>query len=146
MNSILNKSDSNNESKISESVLETPEEELTMYILINKDLGMTKGKIASQVGHGVHHVIHDIFIDASTSTSDETKESFKTYNMWTQRAKKITLNVPFVDLQQYIDNSKYKCSVIIDAGRTQVAPNSLTVVCFHPSNTLKNEMKKYKLL
>lgn len=35
---------------------------------------------------------------------------------------------------------------IRDAGRTQIAPNSLTVLGFYPSTNLKEKFKHFKLL
>ena len=118
----------------------------TMYMLVNKDLKMSPGKIASQVAHGIHHVVHNIFIDASTSTSTETKESFEKYNAWCVKPKIVSLYATQLEMDKYIDNSGHKCVFIRDAGKTQVLPNSLTIVCFHSSCTLSDEMKKYKLL
>src|SRR5690348_14037771 len=67
---VPNSSNSDQKSEESMSVppcnlLSVPDEEntmdeLRMYILVNKDLGMTKGKIASQVAHGVRCVVHEI--------------------------------------------------------------------------------------
>ena len=43
-----------------------------MYIIINDDLKMQKGKIASQVGHVVQQLIENIFEIYSQSKKRET--------------------------------------------------------------------------
>ncbi len=40
-------------------IVKIPDEPV-MYILVNNDLGMKKGKIASQVGHVVQNITEDI--------------------------------------------------------------------------------------
>ena len=44
--------------------------EFTMYILINKDLQMGKGKIASQSAHATHIIVHDILTKISNRYFD----------------------------------------------------------------------------
>jgi PTH2 family peptidyl-tRNA hydrolase len=126
-------------------------EDTVMYIMINKDLSMGKGKIASQVAHGVHQVVHtiiEIYISESESmktNGSSAKEDYDNYALWcVTGAKTVVLNVPYNEMVKYIDN--YKCKYIRDAGRTQVEPGSLTCIAFYPTNSLKDEMKKYKLL
>lgn len=134
-------------------------EEMVMYILINKDLLMGKGKIVSQASHAVHYVVHQILekyinnsnlSDDSMTTFDNSsnqnqhivnaKEDYAKYCEWTLNgAKTIALNVPANQMMKYVDNNLYKCICIRDSG-------SLTCIGFYPTNNLKAEMKKYKLL
>lgn len=116
--------------------------EYAMYIFINNDLKMDKGKIASQVGHAVQFVIEDIYMN-----SGHKSETFDKYKKWrTSGCAKLVLKASTAQM----NNLKLLpgASSIVDEGRTQIAPNSLTVVAFCPE--LKKNMRditsSYKLL
>ncbi len=80
-------------------------------------------------------------------TSKESELYYDTYLQWTViGAKTITLNVTQEDMLKYINDNKYKLAYVLDAGRTQVEPGSLTAIGFYPTDTLTEEMKKFKLL
>jgi PTH2 family peptidyl-tRNA hydrolase len=115
--------------------------EYAMYIFINNDLKMDKGKIASQTGHIVQQIIENI--------KDVTvkKDFIDRYNVWKNNGStKIILKASEKQLKELL---KLPESVyIIDAGRTQIPSNSLTAVGFYP-NIKKNMIditKDYKLL
>jgi len=130
-------------------------DEMIMYIMINKNLSMGKGKIVSQTAHAVHHIVHQIienYISIPESPTEdqsitEAKADYAKYVNWcTSGRKTVALNVPYEEMIKYTDNDKYKHKAIRDAGKTQVDPGSLTVIGFYPTNDLKAEMKKFKLL
>ena len=107
-----------------------------MYIFVNNDLNMSKGKIASQVGHVILSIVEHIL---NNKKSDE----FARYKEWKNQGQpKIILKATEDDLNKLkeLPESKY----VIDAGVTQVKPNSLTVVGFFPNE--HPEFKKYTLL
>lgn len=146
-------------------VLDPPEsgderrEELTMYIFVNKSLGMGKGKIAGQVGHAAQYVTAKILragMDCiiqnhlknilSPMKIDDTSlpDEYERYMKWESGSKKVILQATQEELEQL---QKMPESVsVYDAGRTQIAPNSLTVVAFYPSATIGEKFKDYKLL
>lgn len=116
--------------------------EITMYIFVNTDLGMKGGKVASQVGHVVRRITDEIV--RSGYESNKIPESYVTYMKWINDGeKKITLKATEAQLRELIkeDDAHY----VIDAGRTQIAPDSLTVVGFKPSAKLSEKFKDYKL-
>jgi peptidyl-tRNA hydrolase len=181
-----------------------------MFILVNTDLKMEKGKIAGQVGHVVgiitEHIIRtayeisikkhfplsklaseytdfnanseinvglyvdsdkiainadvnkDADLDTDTDPDTETEniltdsdiDAFCDYIYYMRWCKydghvKIVLKASEADINGLIaTETKYK--YIRDAGRTQIAPNSLTVLGFFPRDDLKEKMTKYKLL
>ncbi len=116
---------------------------LVMYIVINQDLKMGSGKIAAQVGHVVHHIVEEI-----TKIKYETvkKPQFcSDYDMWNNNGcTKIVLKAPKEKLLELmkLDKARY----ILDAGKTQVEPGSLTVVGFYPSREIKKYVSSLKLL
>lgn len=120
--------------------------EYAMYIFVNSDLKMEKGKIASQVGHVVQFITEEI-IRMGYETSGGPPDAYLRYMRWKAFGHaKIVLKATQEQLELLL-----KCPEthhIIDAGKTQIAPDSLTVVGFFPK--LKSEMfdivSKYKLL
>ena len=113
-----------------------------MYILINNDLNMGKGKIASQVGHVVQHIIENLL--DSVSNNNKKKEKYLNYIEWKNGCKKIILKASQADLLYFLEN--YDCVPIYDAGKTQIESNSLTCVGFYPSNKNAQMFTKFKLL
>lgn len=100
------------------------EDEYTMYILINKTLPMQKGKIASQVGHAVQKITEYCLI--------YQPEIYQKYcqNNYAKIVLKVTNKETFLEiLNQTIHLHK---SYVVDEGRTQIKPNSLTAVGFIP--------------
>jgi PTH2 family peptidyl-tRNA hydrolase len=124
------------------------DDDYVMYILINTDLKMEKGKIASQVGHVVGHITEEIMkgIIGGAPSSDKM-EDYQHYTRWSKHGhyKKIVLKATEAELKEFIA-TETKCRYVIDAGKTQIAPNSLTVVGFFPRPDMAEKMKKFKLL
>ena len=86
-----------------------------MYILVNKSLRMTPGKVAAQVGHAVERLTLDC----------QKSSQYKACG-----TPKIVLSVPTEEqfIQILDQTKKYKKVYIIDKGLTQVPKNSVTVV------------------
>jgi len=108
-----------------------------MYIFVNDDLKMGKGKIASQVGHCVQNLIEELL-------ENNKKEKYQDYIKWKNGSKKIILKATYSQLVELQKNDIARS--VYDAGHTQIESNSLTVVGFFPSNKLRNVFKEYKLL
>ena len=119
---------------------ENVSENYYMYIIINGGLNMQKGKIASQVGHAVQKVTEYCLSDCP--------KLWKKYS--SSCTPKIVLKTKSEEELLYIISKTqdiYKCYVI-DAGRTQIKPNSLTTVGFIPmaKECVPNEFSNLKLL
>jgi PTH2 family peptidyl-tRNA hydrolase len=114
-----------------------------MYLIINNDLNMGKGKIAAQVAHVVELIIEELVRAELSSTK---KKSFlEDYNLWKKTGRaKIVLKATEEEIKQLsrLDDARY----IIDTGLTQVEPGSMTAIGFLPSCTKKNILNKFKLL
>lgn len=108
------------------------QEEYVMYILVNSDLNMQKGKIAAQCCHSACNVIRII-------------EKWNKHPMWYKRwlehhEPKIVLKAPEVVLRTIIEKLSYSstnpdsiwCIHTVDIGRTQIPANSLTTIAFRP--------------
>lgn len=121
-------------------------DEVIMYLFVNNDLGMRKGKIASQVGHCVQKIVEEILLsdNISNGVPDRIKKYYKDWN--SDLYAKIVLKASYSELKQ-LQTYPYSVS-IYDAGRTQIPENSLTVVGFYPcpKKDMKNITSSFKLL
>ena len=133
-----------------------------MYIFVNNDLQMSKGKIASQVGHVVQKIIEDIYENKTINqtinktinktinqtinqTINKKKiDIFNRYNNWKNGSKKIILRASYLELLELQQESE--AVSIYDAGKTQINANSLTCIGFYPSCYNQEKFKKFKLL
>lgn len=105
-----------------------------MYIFVNTTLKMDKGKTAAQVGH---------FCQKATEYMLTAENS--AYAAWKMHgSKKIVLRATAEQIYQL---ARMKNSIIIiDAGLTQIAPGSMTVVGFCPGAVDSSMFAEYKLL
>ena len=118
--------------------------ELTMYLFVNSDLKMKAGKIAAQVGHAAQEITEQL-VKMRYENNGMLPDPYVRYFKWSKMgAKKIVLKAT---QEQLIEMTKMREAVAItDSGRTQVAPGSLTVVGFYPSQCKSKFAKDYKLL
>lgn len=111
--------------------------EYVMYIIVNNDLKMGKGKIASQCCHSVGKIVRIL---------EQAPQEHYYYTSWLNNhepmiilkanQKEINKLIKDYKVTSY-DITKLWCVPTHDAGRTQIAPNSLTTLAFRPM------MRKY---
>jgi peptidyl-tRNA hydrolase, PTH2 family len=114
-------------------------EDIKFVIAVRKDLNMGCGKIAAQVGHACSSVVYN--------------NVNSVYN-WVNHAnqKKSVLKVhseqELIDLIRKAKELKILSTVIRDAGKTQIEPNTITCCGFGPdfSSTLDRLTGHLKLL
>lgn len=101
--------------------------EYKLVLVVRTDLSMGKGKIAAQCGHAA--------VGAYEKALKLDPEGLKVWKMTGQA--KIALKTDSVDeIKQIADNAKKMgliTSLIRDAGRTQIAANSITVLGVGPA-------------
>lgn len=91
-----------------------PDMELIQYIIVNKDLNMSTGKIAAQVGH--------VCTECAVKLKDTSK-----FNIWyNNEQKKIILEAHQSVLEKLEQNNKFFS--IRDNGHTEISANSLTAI------------------
>lgn len=88
--------------------------DLRMYILVNEDIKINKGKLAGQVGHAVA-----VYFYQNYESLNNTIETYMTTYQ-----KKIILYAPQSKLEELED----KYITIRDKGWTNLEPNTLTCV------------------
>lgn len=89
-----------------------------MYILVNEDIKINKGKLAGQIGHAVAVMFYN-----GWKTSSKPFPTIKKYMENYQ--KKIILNCPQIKLEEL---EKQGYITIRDKGWTDLEPNTLTCV------------------
>lgn len=112
---------------------------INFYIVVNKGAGMEKGKIAAHVGHATQKWVEHVI-------KRDTPWLNKIYEEWdNEGSAKITL----VATQEQFDELKKRnpFCIIKDAGHTQVAPGTETVLAFIPMRKSKqiDQLKELKL-
>ncbi len=96
---------------------------------------MGKGKIAAQVGHAVQYVTEHMIRNHPIK--------WRQYKM--SGMAKIVLRVTEETLLMLIAKYPDRCTHVIDAGHTQIAAGSMTVVGFYPGDPVE-EIVCMKLL
>jgi PTH2 family peptidyl-tRNA hydrolase len=107
--------------------------EIAMYIVLNNDLNMGKGKLVSQGAHAASKVTR--VLEQMCYEQTKLNSACIRYKKWTRTGEaKIVLKATTEKLRELLKLPE--CEYIIDAGRTQIAPDSLTAIAFFP-NTKK---------
>ncbi len=109
-------------------------DELIMYFIVNKELNMSPGKIATQVAHTLTHYlnyiknIHSVEVANKGFYKEEDQESkdLRNYYHWYNGSqKKIILKAKQPTLEK-LEEDYWNTR---DLGLTEVEENSLTCVC-----------------
>jgi peptidyl-tRNA hydrolase, PTH2 family len=105
--------------------------ELVQYIIVNTSLGMNKGKIAAQAAHAAISVLEKV--------DKELVKDWKNAGM-----KKIVLKISSTEeMLELFQKAKRElpCSLITDAGHTQIEAGSKT--CFACGPIEENDGQRY---
>ena len=94
-----------------------------MYMLINKDLNMKPGKIASQCCHATRMIMMNL-----NEKSEYVKYSF---NKWEDCGFTTIVLFASEDEMNRIQD-RFPSEKVIDSGRTEIPPNSFTVLGVYP--------------
>lgn len=110
------------------SMLEGP---FKMILVVNNELGMTKGKIAAQCGHAT--------LGCYKEACKKTPNAVQWWGRLGQAkiAVKIDSTKQLVELWQEARTKGFSCYLVEDAGRTQIAAGSRTVLAIGPVPTKK---------
>ena len=107
-------------------VLPPLEEELKMVMCVNQELGMRSGKIAAQCAHAAVAVVEEV-----RRTNKPLLKQWQAHG-----AAKIALKCPnqtqLLQLREAARDQGIPCYLVTDAGRTQIAAGSNTVLAIGP--------------
>ena len=120
--------------------MDTDNKKLVMYIFVNKDLDMTKGKTSSQVAHITQQIVEEIIRQGYEIYPPP--ESYFTYMKWKSCCTMIILKASENELGELMKRKDSR--PFFDEGRTtQVRSGSLTVVGFLPCEEKEEFGNKY---
>lgn len=114
------------------------DEEYKMVILIRSDLGMSPGKVASQCVHAALGCVR--FVNDNNSS---TKCNYQTkLQAWESTGEKIVCLRcdTLADMQNYFNVAHARditVHAVRDAGRTEIAPGSITCLAIGPDTTTR---------
>lgn len=101
-----------------------------LYLIVRESLNMSTGKIAAQVGHAVG-MVYEKYMTYSLLSSTQARLHCDDFNHWSNESfRKIVLRASDKDWENIKD--LYQCFVVRDAGLTQVAAGSETVIALWP--------------
>ncbi|ELP84651.1 peptidyl-tRNA hydrolase, putative [Entamoeba invadens IP1] len=121
---------------------EKKQEDTKMVFCVRNDLKMGKGKIAAQCGHAT--------VECTLISLEKQPELFRYWHEHDQT--KVALRVESLEELEMLEKEAKKhnlvCAKIIDLGRTQIKPNTVTVLGIGPDTVSKiNEVTQHlKLL
>lgn len=96
------------------------EKDLALYILVNKDIEISKGKLPSQIGHAILRYL-------TSQKGKEDKHLNEYLNMDDNQRRIVTLSCPSSRLES-LEQEGYP--VQRDLGLTELPENALTTVCY----------------
>jgi len=112
-----------------------------MVLVVRNDLRMGKGKISAQCSHASLAQYKKVFFRAPKSL--QRWEMCSQVKVVTQ----VESEEEMLYLQMRAKNLKLPCHITVDAGRTQIAPNSKTVMAIlGPSHLVDEITGSLKLL
>jgi len=135
------------------------DEEMVVYLVVNTDLGMGAGKTAAQVGHAVQYLMMKreetlALLDYAMAFGNEehtkhVKQAFD-FNKWhnSDSITKIVLAASAKDFGKVQTEYEGRCVVVKDAGRTEIASGSETVIGLYPMTkaSVSKTIRRLRLL
>eukprot|EP00873_Tetraselmis_striata_P013830 jgi/Tetstr1/434094/TSEL_023238.t1 len=106
-------------------------EDCKMVLVVRQDLKMGKGKIAAQCCHAAVGVVMDLCEEPAGYSLMMQWEA----NGATKVAVKAETEAVLLDVERRCGEAGIPSFMVIDAGRTQIAPNSRTVLAVGPAPT-----------
>lgn len=103
-------------------------DDIKFVIVVRKDLGMGVGKIAGQVGHACSSVVWD--------HPDQVRNWFN-YGNQKKAVLKVQSEGELIDIIKKAQAYGIITTVIRDAGKTQIEPNTMTCCGFGPDYSSK---------
>jgi len=98
-----------------------------MVIVVRKDIKMGPGKMAAQVGHAVANLV-----------LNERNQKRRAFQEWLgEHQGKVVVKVPglreLYEIKARAEERDLPCTLIADAGKTQVEPGTITVLGIGPA-------------
>jgi PTH2 family peptidyl-tRNA hydrolase len=136
LSSVEESEDEESDSEDEES--DEDEERYKMILAVRTDLKMTSGKVAAQCGHATLGAYRDIIRKYKRRPSELTTSHLEWLRTWDViGCAKIAVQVPSIDLMEDLYKKAKEAGLpvhfVIDAGKTQIASGSKTVLAIGPA-------------
>lgn len=99
--------------------------ELVIFFIVRRDLKMNRGKIGAQIGHAVQYLIID-------PKEPDMVERYLSSNSTVKLVKRCENLEEFETVEKECLSKEIPYRAVVDFGRTQVAPNTKTVLGIGP--------------
>ncbi len=94
--------------------------EPVMYIFMNKGLGLSPGKLASQVAHAA--------VKASDMSDKKLRDDWNKFGFYTKLIMEARNEEHLKTIQKYLEDREIKTAMIIDEGRTEIDAHQATAL------------------
>ena len=110
----------------------TEEDGLVVYMIVNTDLRMSSGKIGGQCGHAIQYLMQMYMNNNRMFFSGNAEIFYNRMTAWLNSGKhsKVTLAADTKEFEKI--KAEYNPIVVRDAGLTEIAAGSETVICLYP--------------
>ncbi len=137
------------------------EDPLVMYLVVRESLGMGMGKTAAQCAHAAQALTIKFWeideiererVKTTHSTNNNNQAMLELFGKWLNSSyRKVVLKAnenEWKKLKAWAKTSDHQHVVIVDAGLTEIAPNSETVIGVFPlyRSTAPKELSKLQTL
>jgi peptidyl-tRNA hydrolase len=130
---------------------------IVLYLIVRESLNMSCGKIGAQIGHGVQHILIHYFraqvLKVKAHNDDkfpaEELEHIKITTEWLSNSSTKIVKVATDEEWVQIKEEYKDYDVVKDAGFTEVAPGSETLITLwpqHKSKASQTIVEKLRLL
>lgn len=126
------------------------EDPLVMYLIVRESINMTRGKLSAQSAHAGQMIMLDYFglIDPNSrdprllsSSKEELDAKVKLFHDWLNSSfRKVSLTADEKEWVKVKEAMSGNMIVVVDAGLTELAPNTETVIGLWPM--LKSQRPK----
>lgn len=106
---------------------------IVMYIVVRRSLKLSAGKVGGQCGHAVQYLCREFIPDHHRSIRGEEWERMTRAREWDRSPDhtKVILGATDEEFAQVkVENPRF--FLVVDLGRTQVAPNTETCLALWP--------------
>lgn len=91
-----------------------------MYLFANKGLNMTAGKMAAQVAHAA--------VNATLGSDPDAVSDWTSGGHYTKVVLQCKDEAAMLKAERYIQDRGFKTFLVIDEGRTEIEPHSITAL------------------
>lgn len=109
----------------------TEENPLVVYLIVRESLGMSAGKIGGQCGHAIQYLMQE-FYSINNHNWNAMNWFIIRMNKWIESKTHTKIVLKASDKEFEKIKEEYNPIIVVDAGKTEIAANSETVIVLYP--------------